>query len=450
MRAPAAGASRPLRVLLLFEKEWDGGGLAPLVQAGEVELFAEGFDLFRFPANARLLTFDAWRFVERVCARYRGRIDAVVSNNEQFGALLAAVIAQRLGLPGNDPLAVCRAQHKLLARQIQQAALPQLSTSSQALPFALSDPRARDAAALDAAIAGLGMAFPLFVKPVKATFSVLARTVENAGELAAHLRFGRFERTIIGRLVAPFGQVAARLLPLPTEPTAMMLEPPVEGHQINVDGYVFDGRASLLGIVDTLMYAQRAGGAQHFRRFAYPSRIDPVLQQRVAQATRVLLAAFGFRHGFFNIEYFVAPTGELRFIELNPRLASQFVSLYREVEGLQIYRMLLAMAAGHDPAQVPRLAPRAGAAASFVFRNFDGRSANAAAVDGLRWLAARHPHARLATYHKRGRALAREYKWLGSHRYAVLNHAAADAAALETEFEEICARLGWPCASAAD
>jgi hypothetical protein len=441
--------------LLLFDRDWDGRAFAPLARVGEVQLHAEGFDLFSFPSNARLLAFDAWRFVERVCAKYRGRIDGVVSNNEQFGALLAAVVAQRLGLPGNDPAAIVRAQHKLLCRQLLRAALPaaqqQMAAPAQPLPFALDDPRVQSPAEIAAAVRALGLSFPLFVKPVKAAFSVLASTVHSADELARHLTFRRFERLVIGRLVRPYAQVASRFAALPCDPTAMLVESPCDGLQVNVDGYVWQGQVRIVGVVDECVYPHSgaqdslpSSGARHFARFVNPSRLAPAARARVEEAARHAVAAVGYTHGFFNCEFFVLPDGRLRFIEINPRLASQFVAMYRDLEGLDIVRMVAALAAGHDPAEVARSAPLAGAAASFVFRRFDGHVAPAPASGAAEWLAARHPRSELFTFHKRGRGLAREYKWLGSHRYAVINHSAVDADALEAEFIQICARFGWP------
>lgn len=440
-----ASTHRPLRLLLLFEKEWDAGGFGPLLRAGEIEVVAEGFDLFRFPGNARVLSFDAWAFVERICRKYRGRIDAVASNNEQFGALMAALVAERLGLAGNDPAAVCRSQHKLLARRLQHQVAPEATVRSAELPLSLDDPRASQAPALAAAVAGAGIGFPVFVKPVKATFSVLARRVRNAAELARHLDFGAVERLIIRRLVAPYTQVAERLVELPCDPARIMLEEPVDGHQVNVDGYVFKGEVRVLGIVDEWMYPEEHAGAKHFLRFGYPSVLPGALQARIVALTRTVLAAVGFRHGFFNCEFFVLPDGSLRFIEINPRLASQLVSLYRDVDGLDIYRMLLALAAGRDPREVPRLPASCTASASFVFRRFDGQAPPPLAAGALDWLSAEYPGAQLAHYRKTRRGLAREYKWLGSHRYAVLNLGAADEAALDDALARICHRFGWPC-----
>lgn len=444
-RAGVGTHRKPLRTLLLFEKEWDRGGLAPLVQAGEVELSVEGFNLFRFPGNARLLGFDAWRTVERLCDKYRGRVGAVVSNNEQFGAVLAAVVACRLGLPGADPAALCRAHHKVAARAVQSAAVPEATIASTVLPLALDDPRAAETDALARVLGAIGRPLPAFVKPVKATFSVLARRVASPEQLAQHLHFSPFERLVIRKLVAPYAALASRLIDMPCDPTAMMLEDVVDAHQVNVDGYVHDGRVRVLGVVDAWMHPQETAGARHFLRFAYPSVVQGAARDRVLGRTRRVVAALGLRHGFFNCEFFVTADGAVKFIEINPRLASQFVGIYRDVEGFDIYRMLIALAAGRDPAEVPRLPRRMGAAASFVWRAFDGNAGPQPAPGAQRWLRERYPQAWLALYHKRGAALAREYKWLGSHRYAIVNVGARDAAALESTFEEICARFGWPC-----
>ena len=99
--------------------------------------------------------------------------------------------------------------------------------------------------------------------------------------------------------------------------------------------------------------------------------------------------------------------------------------------------MLLDLAVG----DAPRVASGAGefrAAASFVFRRFDGRAAdNMLSAEQIAAMHRRYPDARLILYLKRGAGLAREMKWLGSHRYAVLNLGGRDAADLQLRYEAI-------------
>lgn len=413
-------------ILVLFPKDWDRVELDQPPCRGRYRFVFEGFDLFRFPGNARLLTFDVRRFIDRLVRRYRGRIDGVVSNNEHFGALIAAVVAQRLGLPGTDPAVVIAAQHKYYARCLQARCVPDAVPGYEVLPYTRS------------AVVAPRMGFPCFVKPVKATYSVLARRVDSLGQLQALLDFSPLERLILGRLVRPFDDLMPLYTPFDIGARAMIAEEILQGVQVNVDGFVHKGRVTVLGIVDEVMYP----GTQAFMRFEYPSRLPPAVQQRMAALTETLLAGMDYGHGFFNIELMFDPaSGAIRVVEINPRMATQIVNLYRRVDGCDPYGMLLELAVGDTPAAV-RGAGEFRAAASFVFRRFDGRAPGR--VPGAEQIAAMHrryPDARLMLYLKRGTGLAREMKWLGSHRYAVLNLGGSDADDLQARYEMISREL---------
>ncbi len=73
------------RLLVLFPKDWDRDELEQPRYRERYSFYYEGFDLFRFPENLRLATFNARRYVDRLVKKYRGRIDGVFSNNEHVG-----------------------------------------------------------------------------------------------------------------------------------------------------------------------------------------------------------------------------------------------------------------------------------------------------------------------------------------------------------------------------
>jgi hypothetical protein len=422
--APAA----PPRVLLLFDHDWDAAGFAR--SAPDYRFAREGFDLFSFPSYLRLANFDLDRFVDALCVRHGDGLDGVVSNHEQFGALAAAMVARRLGLPGTAPEAIVACQHKLYSRRVLQQIAPEANLPHFLLPCAIGDPPPPD------------LEYPLFVKPIKAAYSVLARRVENRDELARLIAFGPLEAWIIRRLVRPFDAIARRLPGIDVDAHRMIAEHPMSAAQYNLDGYVHRGELRPLGVVDELMYP----GTQAFLRFAYPSRLAAAVQARAVDVARRFLRAVGFEHGFFNMEFFHEPdTGAVRVIEFNPRLASQLADLYRRVDGLDVHAMNLALACGRDPAEVPRATRRDGAAASFVFRVFDGAPPPAQPDAARRGAFERaFPDAILMGFTRRGRGLRREYKWLGSHRYGVMNLGGADESALRRRYVSACAALGWP------
>lgn len=421
--------TRPPRVGLLFDYDWDAQAHAR--HAPSIRFDRAGFDLFAFPSNARLIAFDLRRFADRQARRARDRGWAgVLSHHEQFGALAAALVAERAGLPGATPQSIIACQHKLHARELLRAVAPEACPRFEGL---------------DAVYGGAippGLQYPAFVKPVKAAFSVLARRVDNRDELHAHTRFGRRELWVIRRLVEPFERVANGLLPQAGTAHRLMLEEPVQAAQYNLDGWVQDGQLHVLGVVDAHMYP----GTQAFMRFELPTRLAPAAQQQAVDVARRFLQAADYRHGFFNMEFFHdAATGRLTVIEFNPRLASQFGDLYRRVRGLDAHRMALALAMGDAPQQATGEAPVAGAAASFVYRAFSAAQLPAMPSAAQRAaLKAEFPDALLMVMPKSGHGLARDFKWLGSHRYGILHLGGRDATDLRQRCERASALLGWP------
>lgn len=413
---------------LLFSYDWDSLGFGRLVR--DYRFDEAGFDLFSFPSNARLIGFDLERFATHQARRGAARGWAgVVSHHEQFGALAAALVAEKLGLPGTPVTAVLACQHKLYARQVMQQVCPEANLHYADLDAEYGGPIPAD------------IAYPIYVKPVKAAFSVLARRVDHHAQLHRHTRFGRRELWVIRRLVEPFERIARSRLPQAGTAHRLMLEEPVQAAQFNLDGWVYKGQAHALGVVDAIMYP----GTQAFMRWEHPSRLATRVQARALQIAQRFLNAVGFDHGMFNLEFFYDPATErLSIIEVNPRMASQFSDLYRRVHGLHPHAMSLALALGQDPAVVPRCAPQGGAAASLVYRAFAaGAAPEMPGAAQQAALARQFPDSLLFMYPKTGHALQRDFKWLGNHRYGIVHLHGRDEAHLRQRCEAASALLGW-------
>lgn len=423
------------RVLVLFPKEWDQVALARAA-GDDFELVYAGFDLFRFPSNIRFATFDACLYVDRLARRWRGLIDGVISNNEYFGATIAAALAARLGLPGSPPRALIAAQHKYYSRLAQQRVVPEAVPAFAVFPFGRFD------------VEGMGIPFPFYVKPVRATFSVLTRVVRDPAELERHLTFGRMEEWIIRRLVKPYNELAAVFAPEQTiDAHHLIAETPARGIEVNLDGWLHEGRLHVVGAADALMYP----GTDQFHSFVHPSQLPPSAIQRLTRIAERVFAELGYDHGFFNLEAFWDPEADkLTLIEINPRMASQLAGLYARVGGFDPYRALLDLACGDRPSLVSLPgASRCAVAASCVGRRFDGAPvAHRPTARELAQVRGRYPDAEVMLYLKRGAALRREMKWLGSHRYLVVNLGGACLAEIETAYADIHRLLGFEPATA--
>jgi len=144
------------RVLVLFPDEWDRAAAADPRYRGRYEFFYEGFDLFSFPDNIRLFTFDALGFVERLVKRYaKARLDAVLTSDEQFGPFLAALVANRLGLPHGSLDEILTIQHKFHARQAFARIAPEANPAFGILRRDFASP------------ADVPLPYPFYVKPAK-------------------------------------------------------------------------------------------------------------------------------------------------------------------------------------------------------------------------------------------------------------------------------------------
>ena len=415
------------RILVLFADEWDRVAAEDPRYHGRFQFFFEGFDLFRFPENARLFTFDALRFVEEICRRYATmRIDGVVTSDEQFGPFISALVSERLGLPHTPVRSILTIQHKYYARRAFERIAPEANPAFGLLRRNYARPE------------DVPLPFPFYVKPAKAAFSVLARRVDSFESLRRHTRFGWLEAAIIRGLVRPFGDVMRAHSDLTEHPFSMVCEEILHGPQVTANGYVREGRVTMVGIVDSIMYP----GTDQFQRFQYPSSLPAHEQARVEALASKLLQGIGFRHGMFNIEMRLDPAnGAPRVIEINPRAAGQFYDLFERVDGYSLFDALLELECGGEP-QVRHRAGRDRVAASFVLRDLTGAGLS-------RWptrrevaqLKAANADAHLMLYPKRGADLRRELKWLGSYRYGVFNVGADSTDKLFARFQRLCREI---------
>lgn len=425
-----AHATRLLKpvILVLFAQEYDDLAIASLEGSfAEYEFVREGFDLFTFPENARLLWFDAERFVARLQRKYRARnIAAVTSTQEQFGALTASLLSAALRLPGTPLHALLTAQHKFLARQIHQKSLPQ-----HVPPFCgfRYDADVSVAVTID---------YPIFVKPVKAAFSVLAKRCNDEAALRDHLKFRVWETIIIKRLTSPFRRVSSKHLLCDIDADCFIAEGCVDGAlQVCVDGYAHAGGVHVLGTVDSVMYP----GTTSFMRFEYPSQLSANHVAKLQCVAKRAVEAIGFTHGLFNVElFFDRNTERITIIEINPRMAGQFSDLYERVDGKSLWALELDLALGKTP-YFPHREGKFGAAASFVFREFGAAVKHAPPDAQQTWLSRTYPDARLFLDLKHATSRARETKWLGNYRFALIHMGGVDHGDMMARFDNVCEHL---------
>lgn len=281
--------------------------------------------------------FDAAAFLDEWSQR---PADGVVGTKDR-SALLAALLARRLGLPGPSPRALLACQHKPTSRELQRRVAPEATPR-----FAVLNGRG-----------DLPLPLPFFAKPVVGRLSQHAVRVDGPADLERLAGADRY--------AGAYAAIAA-LAGLPEEATrGVLAEELLSGAEVTLEGYVHRGRVVTIGITDSVKYP----GTNSFERFEYPTALPPERQAEIERLAGAVLPALGFDGGFFNVELFVPETGPARTIEVNGRIASQFAPLVKALHGRSTYDALFALACGEDPAW--RAGRPDGVAISYCLRVFE-------------------------------------------------------------------------------
>jgi hypothetical protein len=281
----------------------------------------------------------------------------VIACDDYPASLLSLAIANRLGLPGASLQSAMACAHKAWSRTLQRAVVP-----LSAPRFQVIDP------GRDYRLRDLRLAFPFWLKPVKSAMSFLGRRIDGYAEFEAAVAMARRELPAYARA---FNELLGLVPPPVTGPLAavrgdwLIAEALLEGRQCTLDGLVDNGRFEVIGIVDSIKTAD----GMSFGRFAYPTRLSRRDREAMAAVAARVLEHVGYRHGLFNIEFFVdGRGGPPMIVEINPRLSPQFTDIYRKVDGRLLHQYLVELAAGL-PVTVARGRGRYRAAASFVLRS---------------------------------------------------------------------------------
>lgn len=177
------------RLLVLCANGWDREALLRPEIRRDHELVFAGEEIVAGVPLWRAMTFDVEKWLATTAAEHRD-VDGVIGTGDYPGCLLAAELADRLGLPSAGAQPVVLLSHKLYSREIQHRAVPDATPA-----FAALDPLADDEPE--------GLRYPYFLKPVKGTMSIRA-------ESCARPRSDGGSSTSTGESGSPSGCCSAR------------------------------------------------------------------------------------------------------------------------------------------------------------------------------------------------------------------------------------------------
>jgi hypothetical protein len=349
-------------------------------------------------------TFDPEVYLKNLYERLQViRPSGIVSTDDYPGSLLANIAAKHLSLPGTPPEVALLCQHKFLSRQKQRECIPEAVPSFWLVPRRTCDVRAHSKS----------WKFPFFVKPVKSGFQLYADAVDNFKELMALRRKAKGHLSDFTR---PFNDMFQKYGGEGPSASALLAEELLTGQPFTVEGFVYGGCTTILGIVDAHYYR----GTRSYHRFQYPSTLSCTIQRRAEGLITRLMTHLEYRHGPFNIDcLYNRQTDRIHLLEINPRMAAQIADLFEKVDGTNSYSVLLSLARGRRP-EVTSREGRYRVAASFVLRRFGDRYV--AGINGPDAVLAKFPDARAHVYVEPDTQLSDDdFQDMRSYVYAVVN-----------------------------
>lgn len=360
--------------------------------------------------------FDSQQVLDQIVAHARAiDADAIIDSMDYPGSIFASLASNKLGFmgPALQPLLTCH--HKYFSRIAQQQHVP------EAVPqFALVDQHN--------SVQSTSLFFPLFVKPVKTSFSAMVYRIEDKEQFECVLPLVILPHDFIKQ----FNWFLTKGNIDTSKTNGLLVERCLSGVQSTLEGYAYHGEITILGVTDSIMFP----GTISFKRFEYPSSLPVEVQKRMNVISCQFIQGIGFDNGFFNIEFmYDQEQDQIGIIEVNPRMASQFADLYEKVDGTNSYRLLLDISVGKKPTFTRRQGKH-NFASSLVLRVFEDKRVIASPSEKHReQFYQEFPDGRLSLFVQGGDQLSDVEQDGKSFRYGLVHLGARERQELLEKFE---------------
>ncbi|MFD7168981.1 ATP-grasp domain-containing protein [Streptomyces violascens] len=266
-----------------------------VVAVRNASVFSNG--LLTFPEEVRQVAVPNQSDLEQVVSGLghagltMGDFDAVYTNFE-FAVVMAAGLAQNLGLPGLGTEVAVRMRDKFLQKQrLAEKGIPVAESRVFHTPPTLADVEA--------------LGFPLVLKPVAGAGTESTTRVDDATA---------FQRTV----AAFFSAKEARKV--------LLVEQFIAGEEFVLDGWIHNG---VIGFSSLGRYERPcleiAASATSMRMYRCSETTHPGLAERATNLAADALTALGMRSGVFHLEFFRLPNGSLVFSECAARRGGALV-----------------------------------------------------------------------------------------------------------------------------
>ncbi len=288
---------------------------------------------------------------------FTGSIDAIIGYIDMQVSFMVPILCREFGLPTASLESVLKCQHKYWSRVEQSRVIPEHIPQ-----YNLVDPF------VDNSLAQIELDFPFWLKPIKSAGSYLGFHIHNRREFINCIQTIRDN---IQRLSDPFNHILD-YAELPDEIANVdfsfcIAEQILHGRQCTLEGYVYEGKCHIFGIVDSIRHPNHCT----FTRYEYPSRLPGRVTRRMIDITREFLEHIDYNNSTFNVEFFWDERNDrIWLLEVNTRISQSHSYLFAMVDGASNHQTMVEVGLGHRP-NMPYRQGKYPYAAKFYYRKFE-------------------------------------------------------------------------------
>lgn len=361
---------------------------------------------------------------ETVRRHYDDQLAGITSGVGYPGMSATAALAERLDLPGPKPNPILLCEHKYYCRQYQAKIVPSATPK-----FFLIDPNNLES------VESISM-FPGFLKPVKSCMSKNAYRISDRNELRS-----RAQESLLPELfILPFNDLVRMYTDWEFNANYLLYEDLLEGMQVSLEGFVFRGQVTVMGIIDAIMFPDTFS----FKRFQYPSALPEDVLLRMKQIASDFISGIGYDNAMFNMEMMYDPKkNTIHIIEINPKIASQFPDLFEKVDGSNSYEVMMRIALGLEPC-FTRGRGKYKIAASCVLRTFEDKLVTEIPdQENIDAVEKQFPDSIVQVIATKGEKLSEQLQDSHSFRYGLINMGADSQEELVQNFDKASSMLNY-------
>ncbi len=357
--------------------------------------------------------------------RYHG-----VTGTRDVTSVFANVICELTGKTATSVNSVINCQNKYISRKIQTNHLyestPKFWLDSEFLKTFPVPP-------------------PFFAKPVRANVSYASKKSDTYQELRELIRKNTAELSMYNQYYLDSLAVSNHLdnqLNLETY-NKFICEQIVSGEQVTVNGYVYDNKVEVYGIVKAAFHEDKISFSHH--EWPYDNLTEHTKEKTISLVT-TLVTAMELNNTFFNVELRIDEEDEkIHIIEVNSRAAFQFAKMTEAILGINFIQWLCDLSVGIEPktATDPDI-QKYPYCYNFELRQFSDKEVKRVPMAAdLESINRNYPEVNVKNLITANTRLSDYKQNLESYRYCILDIPGYDSTDIIKKYDSICKQLGY-------